>query len=122
MRKQELARYRQVLEDQLVALTQSVNGRVGDYAEGLDELPDPNDRATRESEIESLLLLRDRDRKLIPQVQAALGRISAGTFGLCASCQQPIDPERLQARPSTALCIECKREAERAPRDRAERG
>ena len=122
MRKQELARYRELLKAQLAALSQSASGKVSEYAEGFEELPDPNDRATRESEIESEILLRDRDRKLIPQVRAALARIEAGTFGLCAACDQPIDPDRLQARPSTVLCIECKRETERGPRERAERG
>lgn len=119
MRKAELARYRQQLEAQLAELTRHGSDTVHEMADGTEELPDPNDRATRESDLESELRMRDRDRKLISKVQGALARIEAGTFGLCASCGEPIGEERLRARPVTELCIECKREAERLERHEA---
>ena len=116
MRKQELMRYRKELESQLSALAHQGADTVHDLVDGGEELPDPNDRASRESEIESELRLRDRERKLMPKIQEALARIEAGTFGLCSSCGQPIGSARLRARPVTDLCIDCKREAERVER------
>ena len=120
MQKQELENYRKLLEAQLAELKShgaaTVHGMVD--SDRREELPDPNDRASRESEIESELRMRDRDRKLIPKVERALARIDAGTFGECLSCGQPISPERLRARPVTDLCIDCKREAETRERRR----
>jgi DnaK suppressor protein len=116
MRKQELMRYRKELESQLAELAHHGTATIHEMEDGGEELPDPNDRASRESEIENELRLRDRDRKLMPKIQKALARIEAGTFGLCSSCGQPIGTARLRARPVTDLCIDCKREAERAER------
>jgi RNA polymerase-binding transcription factor DksA len=42
-------------------------------------------------------------------VDAALGRIANGTYGTCASCGKPIDPVRLEARPESIYCVDCKR-------------
>ena len=116
MRKQELTRFRKELETQLAEIAHHGVATMQDMVDGREELPDPNDRASRESEIESELRLRDRDRKLIPKIQQALARIQAGTFGLCTACGQPIGAARLRARPVTDLCIDCKREAERLER------
>ena len=114
MRSRELTRYRAELEAQLAELAQHTLATVHGMADAAEEIPDPNDRASRESDLDSELRLRDRDRKLIAKIRDALERIDAGTFGLCASCGRAIGHERLRARPVTELCIECKREAERA--------
>jgi DnaK suppressor protein len=117
MRKRELERYRGVLEMQLAALVghgeKTVHEMVG---EGVEEIPDPNDRATIEEERNWSLRLRDRDRKLIGKIQEALARLDAGTFGTCIACGRAIGAARLRARPVTDLCIDCKTEAERAER------
>jgi DnaK suppressor protein len=55
------------------------------------------------------LALRDRARKQLAEVEATLTRLDRGTFGRCARCGQPIAPERLEALPWAALCIECQR-------------
>lgn len=113
MRRQELTRFRTRLEAQRAVLlghgAETVHAMVGAPGE---ELPDPNDRASRETDRSHLLRLRDRDRKLITKVEEALARIEAGTFGKCQACGAAIAPARLRARPVTALCIDCKREAE----------
>jgi RNA polymerase-binding protein DksA len=46
------------------------------------------------------------------QVEEALARTRDGTYGVCESCGQPIDPERLRARPEATLCIACQRQQE----------
>jgi DnaK suppressor protein len=112
MRTERLAEYRAMLEGQLAELLGHGEATVHEMAAPGDELTDPNDRATRESDTISELRMRDRDRKLIAKVQEALGRIEDGTFGTCESCGRSISAARLRARPVTTLCIDCKREAE----------
>jgi DnaK suppressor protein len=53
------------------------------------------------------LALRDHNRQHLADIDAALARLDAGTYGTCTSCGTPIRPERLEALPWTGLCIEC---------------
>jgi DnaK suppressor protein len=79
-----------------------------------DNFPDPIDRASMESDRSFDLRIRDRERKLIAKVNEALERIDSGTFGICEICGGEIGEKRLEARPVTTLCIECKQEQEEA--------
>ena len=67
---------------------------------------DPNDRATIEEENAIELRIRDRERKMLPRVEAALRRIDAGQYGYCEETGDPIGLRRLLARPTTAYSIE----------------
>ena len=117
MRKAETARYRRALNSQLAVLLDHGEDTVHELRRRRpEELPDPTDRASMETDRAGALRLRDRDRRLIGKIREALERLEAGTFGLCQTCGGPISPARLRARPVTTLCIECKREAERAER------
>jgi DnaK suppressor protein len=116
MQQREVDGYRAQLEAQLASLVGQGAATVHRMVEDGDELPDPNDRATREEDHNWSLRLRDRDRRLIGKIEEALARIDAGTFGLCESCGRPISPARLRARPVTTFCIDCKTEAERVER------
>ena len=58
--------------------------------------------------------LHERDRHALLMIEKALCKIDAGTYGQCESCEAEIGPRRLQARPFTALCIECMEEQESA--------
>ncbi|HLH24704.1 MAG TPA: TraR/DksA C4-type zinc finger protein [Chloroflexota bacterium] len=60
------------------------------------------------------LTVRNIAEQRVAEVEEALARQRAGTYGICASCGQPIDPERLRARPEATLCIACAREKEHA--------
>ena len=55
------------------------------------------------------LALRDKDQQHLTAVDAALARLDDGTFGTCVRCGRPIAPERLQALPWAAHCIDCQR-------------
>lgn len=69
--------------------------------------------ATHVFEQQRDLALRDRNEQHLAAVDAALARVDQGTYGLCESCGKPIAPERLEALPSAALCIDCQRTARR---------
>jgi DnaK suppressor protein len=86
--------------------------------------PDPNDRATQESEFGLELRTRDRERKLLRKIDAALARIEDGSYGFCDETGEEIGLKRLEARPVATLCLEAqeRRElAERQFRDRDDR-
>lgn len=71
-------------------------------------IPDPNDRASAESGRNFELRIRQREQRLLSKIEEALQRIEDGEFGDCSSCGERIGLKRLEARPVTALCIECK--------------
>ncbi len=77
-------------------------------SEGKESFPDPTDRASMESDRNFELRIRDRERKLINKVKKALEKIDDETFGFCEVCGEPIDFKRLEARPVTTHCIDCK--------------
>lgn len=86
--------------------------------EALNELPgqtifpDLGDQATAETERNFMLRLRGRERRLLKKIDDAIERIESGTFGICEKCGMEIDIRRLEARPVTTLCIECKTQQE----------
>jgi DnaK suppressor protein len=71
-------------------------------------VPDPNDRATLESGRSFELRIRDRERKLVTKIDEAIARIEEGSYGVCEDCGEEIGLKRLEARPVTTLCIDCK--------------
>ena len=86
--------------------------------------PDPNDRATQESEFGLELRTRDRERKLLRKIESALARVDDGSYGYCDETGEEIGLKRLEARPVATLCLEAqeRRElAERQFRDRDDR-
>lgn len=70
--------------------------------------PDPNDRATQESEFSLELRTRDRERKLIRKIDEALVRLETDEYGYCDQCGVEIGIRRLEARPTATQCIDCK--------------
>lgn len=72
------------------------------------------DRATSESDRALELRTRDRQRKLISKIDAALRRIEEGTYGYCEETGDPISLKRLEARPIATLSIEAQERHERA--------
>ena len=75
---------------------------------------DISDRATQESEKALELRTRDRQRKLIGKIDAAISRIDNGTYGYCEVTGEPIGLARLEARPVTTLSIEAQEMHERS--------
>jgi DnaK suppressor protein len=78
--------------------------------------PDLADRASSETERTIELRARDRQRKLIAKIDAALQRIDEGTYGFCEETGEPISLRRLEARPIATLSIEAQERHERRER------
>ena len=78
--------------------------------------PDPNDRATQESEFGLELRTRDRERKLLKKINSALNRIDEGDYGYCDETGEEIGLKRLQARPVATLSLEAQERREKAER------
>ena len=82
--------------------------------EALNELPgetvfsDLGDQATAEIDRNFMLRLKGRERKLLKKIEEAIDRINQGVFGICDKCGEEINMKRLEARPVTTMCIECK--------------
>jgi DnaK suppressor protein len=78
--------------------------------------PDLTDRASLETERAIELRTRDRERKLISKIDAALARLDSGTYGYCEETDEPIGIRRLEARPIATLSIEAQERHERMER------
>jgi DnaK suppressor protein len=76
-------------------------------------LPDAADRASTETDRSLELRTRDRQRKLIAKIEAALKRIDVGTYGYCEDTGEPISLRRLDARPIATLSVEAQERHER---------
>ncbi|MDG2374861.1 MAG: RNA polymerase-binding protein DksA [Woeseiaceae bacterium] len=105
-------------------LMKEVDRTVHHMQDEASNFPDPNDRATQESEFGLELRTRDRERKLLRKINSALMRVEDGTYGFCEETGEEIGLKRLEARPVATLCVEAqeRREmAERQFRDRDDR-
>ncbi len=74
------------------------------------------DRASAETDRSLLLRTRDRERKLISKIDAALSRLEDGSYGYCEDTMEPISLQRLEARPIATLSIEAQERHERMER------
>ncbi len=112
MDAEQIEYFKDLLQSRLDGLLGEARATMVDLSEGEENFADPTDRAAAESDRSFLLRIRDRERKLIIKIQEALERIEDGTYGLCETCGDEIGPKRLEARPVTTQCIDCKTEAE----------
>lgn len=74
--------------------------------------PDLGDQATVETDRYFMLRLRGREQRLLTKIEEAIERIEQGAYGICDICGQEIHIQRLEARPVTTMCIDCKMEQE----------
>ncbi len=74
--------------------------------------PDLGDQASAEIDKNFMLRLRGREQKLIKKIELAIEKIDNGTYGICEVCGCEIGIKRLEARPVTTMCIDCKTEQE----------
>jgi len=124
MSQGQLNHFYRILDSWKSGLMNEVDRTVHHMQDEAANFPDPNDRATQESEFGLELRTRDRERKLIRKINSALLRIEDGSYGFCDETGEEIGLKRLEARPVATLSLEAqeRREmAERQFRDRDDR-
>ena len=112
MKKEDIEYYKQFLSDRLAELLSHAGDTVTGMTVPKENFPDPTDRASLEADRNFMLRIRDRESKLIKKIKKALERIDNGSFGICDKCGEDISIKRLEARPVTTQCIECKTKEE----------
>lgn len=119
MKNERLEHFRALLNGKLEELLKGAELAVNGMSESKeDNFPDPTDRASHETDRNFLLRVKDRERKLITKIKEALARIDDGSYGICELCGENISDKRLEARPVTTVCIECKKEEEEQEKSR----
>lgn len=104
----QVEHFRDLLRAWKIELMQEVDRTVHHMQDEAANFPDPNDRATQESEFSLELRTRDRERKLIKKIDESFVLLDTGEYGYCESCGIEIGVRRLEARPTATQCIDCK--------------
>ncbi|MDQ1302407.1 MAG: DnaK suppressor protein [Pseudomonadota bacterium] len=121
MNAAQLEHFRQVLLAWKRELMEEVDRTVHHMQDEASNFPDPNDRATQESEFGLELRTRDRERKLLKKIASALARIDDNSYGYCEETGEEIGLKRLEARPVATLCLEAQERRELAEKQYGER-
>ncbi len=121
MGRDQLDHFRGILSSWKRDLMEEVDRTMTHMKDEAANPPDPNDRATLESEFALELRTRDRERKLIRKIEEALSRIEDGSYGYCIETGEPIGVKRLEARPVATLCIEAQERRERREKQYGDR-
>lgn len=108
MNAKQLGHFRKMLEAWKAELSQDIDTTLHSMQDEQTVFADPNDRATQESDMALELRNRDRERKLIKKINETIAKIDSADYGYCESCGIEIGLDRLQARPTATLCIDCK--------------
>jgi DnaK suppressor protein len=105
--------FRERLEDAREQLVRTV-AVTGEELASLEDQPgDPLEDVPVLDVADTLSRLEGRERRQLDEVNAALGRLEAGTYGVCEQCSRPIPLARLRAMPSARYCVECQAIEER---------
>lgn len=108
MNPKQLEHFRTVLTNIKLGLGEDIDRTVHTMQDEATVFADPNDRASQESDMSLELRNRDRERKLIKKIDEMLAKIDSGEYGYCEKCGVEIGLNRLEARPTATLCIDCK--------------
>jgi len=108
MNEAQQEHFRRILNNWKKDLMSEVDRTMGHMRDDAANYPDPNDRASQESEFSLELRTRDRERKLLKKIDESLATIDSEDYGYCESCGIEIGVKRLEARPTAVLCIDCK--------------
>jgi len=108
MNEEQSEHFRQILLAWKRELMEEVDRTVHHMQDEAANFPDPNDRATQESDFSMELRTRDRERKLIKKIDESLMNLDNEDYGYCDACGVEIGIRRLEARPTATQCIDCK--------------
>ncbi|MEO5357759.1 MAG: RNA polymerase-binding protein DksA [Nitrospirae bacterium YQR-1] len=110
-RQEEILRIKTKLVNMKSQLMSEAEAAINNVPDTLT-FPDLGDQASAEIDRNFMLRLRERERKLLKKIDRSLEDIEGGKYGFCETCGQEIGIKRLEARPVTSLCIDCKVEQE----------
>ncbi len=116
MNERQLAYFKRKLLDWKNSILEGNRDTIEGMQKGTRNIPDIADRASEETDRALELRTRDRQRKLVAKIDAALRRIEEGTYGYCEETGEPISLKRLEARPIATLSLEAQERHERAER------
>ena len=108
MNSNQLDHFRAILNNIKSGLGQDIDRTVHTMQDEATVFADPNDRASQESDVSLELRNRDRERKLIKKIDEMLAKLDSGDYGFCDNCGVEIGLNRMEARPTATLCIDCK--------------
>lgn len=108
MSPQMTEHFRQILYAWKHDLMEEVDRTVHHMQDEAANFPDPNDRASQETEFTLELRARDRERKLIKKIDESIDALNHNEYGYCDICGVEIGVRRLEARPTATQCIDCK--------------
>ena len=108
MNEDQIEHFRQILNNWRAELFEEVSKTINVMQDEYSNLPDPNDRASQETDMSLELRNRDRDRKLLKKIVSSISKLDTDEYGWCERCGIEIGISRLEARPTAELCIDCK--------------
>lgn len=115
-RDKAIQRIREMLVKQREQLISDAEEALQNELPGQILFPDMGDQASAEIDRNFMLRLKGREQKLITKIESVLESIDEGRYGTCDTCGAEIEVKRLEARPVTNMCIECKTEQEEEER------
>jgi DnaK suppressor protein len=105
----------QEIKKNLIRQKEALLSEAGDALNALPDetiFPELGDQASAEIDRNFMLRLKGRERQLLKKIDESIEKIDSGTYGICEICGEEINIKRLEARPVTTMCIECKTEQE----------
>ena len=108
MNPNQLVHFKGILTEWKHELMEKVDETVHHMQDESGNIPDPNDRASQESDFTMELRTRDRERRLIKKIESSIKHLGDNEYGFCKNCGEDIGIRRLEARPTADLCIDCK--------------
>lgn len=112
--KRDLKKFRTLLEEKRRLVVERARKTLTeDMTLDPNDLPDEMDLASSEYFQSFEFRLRGREKTHLAKITLALRKIDEGVFGVCEECEEIIGKKRLEARPETGLCIQCKENQER---------
>ena len=116
MNDRQVAYFKTKLIDWKNSILEESRGTIEGMQQDTRNIPDSADRASEETDRALELRTRDRQRKLILKIDAAIRRIDDGSYGYCEETGEPISLKRLDARPIATLSLEAQERHERKER------
>ena len=111
---EKIAQFKKLFEEQKTNLLYTAMGLTNsNFSIQTEDLADEVDHTATELEQSMRMRLRNREALYMRKIDEALERIKAGNFGECEDCGESIEARRLEARPTTTLCVSCKEDSER---------